>query len=287
MAAVVEHPEAPQLLHGLWQIGARQPPPVVLHQYGVLRKKPAIRGRRPAPRNFSGSLAQVLSAVSWCHPSLPLSSPPRFSPHSRLMSSVPSILTAVLMVVSSPRRRVVVRPARARRASRRASRRLVVVVARRHLAASPPRHRRVVASSPYTAILTHPLPGSSEAGEGGSEACGDLGCCEGAPGRCVRAAGHEGTSCCTRQFSSEIVKAPGPAATVRKLGGCSDCDGPKRLRRRLVVASSSRRRAVASSRRRRIVVGSSSPRPSIPLSSPKRVRVRGSGEAREGGLGGW
>ena len=37
-----EHPEAPQLLHGLWQIGARQPPPVVLHQYGVLRKKPAI-----------------------------------------------------------------------------------------------------------------------------------------------------------------------------------------------------------------------------------------------------
>ena len=185
MAAVVEHPEAPQLLHGLWQIGARQPPPVVLHQYGVLRKKPAIRSRRPAPRNFSGSLAQVLSAVSWCHPSLPLSSPPRFSPHSRLMSSVPSILTAVLMVVSSPRRRVVVRPARARRASRRASRRLVVVVARRHLAASPPRHRRVVASSPYPAILTHPLPGSSEAGEGGSEACGDLGCCEGAPGRLV------------------------------------------------------------------------------------------------------
>ena len=130
------------------------------------------------------------------------------------------------MVVSSPRRRVVgpVRPARARRVVRRVA-----------SCASPPRHRRIVASSAYTAILTHPLPGSSEAGEGGSEACG----CEGAPGRCVlqRAA--------ARHFSSE---APGPAATVRELGAAATVTAPNACavvwssRRRLVVAPSSGRR---------------------------------------------
>ena len=130
-----------------------------------LRFSPRAAGQIRAPQQASGTaeffrfFTTGLSVASWSHPSLPLSSPP---PVLTTLASG-SILTAVLMVVSSPRRRVVrpVRPARARRVVRRIA-----------SCASPPRHR-------YTAILTHPLPGSSEAGEGGSEACGDLGCDEG------------------------------------------------------------------------------------------------------------
>ena len=63
------------------------------------------------------------------------------------------------------------------------------LLARRHIAASPPRHRRVVASSPAV------LPSSSrnsEAGEG-------FGCC-------VRAAGHEGTSCCSERRGTSAAR---------------------------------------------------------------------------------
>ena len=74
--------------------------------------------------------------------------------------------------------------------------------------------------------------------------------------------GHEGTSA---SGSEALQQRDGTwtCSDCEGAGGCSDCDGPKRLRRRLVVASC------------RLVIGSSSPRPSIALSSPKRVRVRG------------
>ena len=78
--------------------------------------------------------------------------------------------------------------------------------------------------------------------------------------------------------SEGIQQRPGPAATVRELGAAAIVTAPSASSGRRNVVSSSRRRVV-SSRRRRLVVGSSSPRPSTALSS-------GSGEAREGGLGG-
>ena len=64
----------------------------------------------------------------------------------------------------------------------RASRRLVVVVARRHIAASSPR-RRIVPLSRCPPILFQEAVRQVR----------DLG------GRCVRAAGHEGTSCCSER----------------------------------------------------------------------------------------
>ena len=127
----------------------------------------------------SGSSPQVLSVVSWCHPSLPLSSPPRFSPHSPrivvssapLSSCHPSRLYPHCgphggILTSSPRRRA---RAACKGSSRRASPAHRVASSSSLLVATSPRLRLVIAASshrPPLPLSSHPLPGSSEAGEG-------------------------------------------------------------------------------------------------------------------------
>ena len=144
-----------------------------------------LRSRRPAPRNFSGFSPQVLSVASWCHPSLPLFSPPSvfatLASHRRvirasvLMSSVPPLSSlqfsrwySHLVVASSG-------PCGLQGLVASCVASCVASPRRRRRCSSP--HRRVsTSSSPRRRILTHLLPGSSEARERGSEACGNLGC---------------------------------------------------------------------------------------------------------------